>query len=573
VIALAITGVSSASYFAFRGITREPFNGQTHTIKYEPLQMTIVERGTLESAENGEIMCQVKAGARGGTIASTIKWVIDDGSEVKKDQAVIDLDDAGLIDQLTDQKIKVDTAAANFISAEQALKIVESQNESDIATADVNITMARLNLDKYVKGDYEVTKSDLLGKIQNATSSWELWQDKAYWSLRMANRNLVNRSQAEADRASLESAKISKSKTEEDLKILENFTKALTETDLDSKLKEAGRAEKRVKAQALAKKVQADADLDAKKKIHEQEKARYADLEEEIRKCHIRAPQDGLVVYYIPESTRFGTSSQQSIVAQGEPVREGQKLMRIPNLKKMQVSVRVHEAMRSQLHDERGNHHLRLIHAGLMKRPDLLQFVSNQYAWPALRSKFRDENYDKYFNGQPALIRTDAFPTRMMKGHVKTVANVPSQADFMSSDVRVYATVVSIDEEIKDQLRPGMSAEVTIFADNVADNVLTVPIQSIVGTISKDATRKIFVVDSANEPHLREVKLGRSNEKMVEVKEGAVAGDKVVINPQPLLVGEYAKLKIAAPSTGKRGGAERPDAEMKGSKGGKGKQK
>ena len=55
---------------------------------------------------------------------------------------------------------------------------------------------------------FGVSKRELEGKIENSTSSWELWQDKAYWSLRMANRNLVNRSQAEADRASLRAAEI-----------------------------------------------------------------------------------------------------------------------------------------------------------------------------------------------------------------------------------------------------------------------------------------------------------------------------------------------------------------------------
>ena len=43
------------------------------------------------------------------------------------------------------------------------------------------------------------------------------------------------------------------------------------------------------------------------------------------------------MIYYVPEQTRMGSGSTQSIVAQGEPVREGQKLMRIPDLTKMMV--------------------------------------------------------------------------------------------------------------------------------------------------------------------------------------------------------------------------------------------
>ena len=92
---------------------------------------------------------------------------------------------------------------------------------------------------------------------------------------------------------------------------------------------------------------------EAKKSIWEQEVAHYKDIEDEIKKCKIYAPQDGMVVYYIPEQARFGGGSQQSIVAQGEPVREGQKLMRIPDLAHMVVNTRVHEAMISRVRGEK----------------------------------------------------------------------------------------------------------------------------------------------------------------------------------------------------------------------------
>src|SRR5207244_4067414 len=36
-----------------------------HTVRKEPLEVTIVERGTLEAADNKDVVCMVKAGARG----------------------------------------------------------------------------------------------------------------------------------------------------------------------------------------------------------------------------------------------------------------------------------------------------------------------------------------------------------------------------------------------------------------------------------------------------------------------------------------------------------------------------
>jgi hypothetical protein len=69
-----------AGLVIYRFAVPKPFDGLTYTVKKEVLRLTIVERGNLESAENSDITCRVKAKTQGGTIASTIKWVIDDGT-------------------------------------------------------------------------------------------------------------------------------------------------------------------------------------------------------------------------------------------------------------------------------------------------------------------------------------------------------------------------------------------------------------------------------------------------------------------------------------------------------------
>ena len=82
--------------------------------------------------------------------------------------------------------------------------------------------------------------------------------------------------------------------------------KKRTETDLGNKVEEAKRALARIQSQAHAKEVQARTDRDSKKSVYEQERTKYKDIEEEIRKCKLGAPIDGLVVYYVPEQTRWG---------------------------------------------------------------------------------------------------------------------------------------------------------------------------------------------------------------------------------------------------------------------------
>src|SRR5262249_28489355 len=156
--------------------------------------------------------------------------------------------------------------------------------------------------------------------------------------------------------------------------------------DLKSKLAEANRALNRVKSQTRAKLAQADADRLAKDSVYKQEVSRQQEIEGEIAKCVISAPQSGLVVYYVSDQARFGGGPQRSIIAQGEPVREGQKLMQIPDLSTMVVNVRVHEAMVSALRNEMS--------------------PTDKSTW------------------QPAQIRIDALPNRVLQGHVKTVDSV-----------------------------------------------------------------------------------------------------------------------------------------------------
>ncbi len=120
-----------------------------HTVKHEDLDLTVVERGALESSDNRDVVCKVKAGSK-GSYASTIKWVIDDGTLVKKGQLIMTLDSSSLEDSFRAQKIVVDTDQAAWVAAEQAYKIQLSDNESAIAKARSDISLAELNLEKYV---------------------------------------------------------------------------------------------------------------------------------------------------------------------------------------------------------------------------------------------------------------------------------------------------------------------------------------------------------------------------------------------------------------------------------------
>lgn len=539
------------------------FKGQliVHTVKRENLQLVVTERGTLEAAQNRDVTCQVKA-SKGSTIATTIRWVIDDGTHVEQGDELVRLDDSGLQEQLKTQMIVRDKAKNEWRQAEATQKITVSQSESDLATAKVALELAELDLKKFHEGDFAQQTADVGGRILMAESDREQWQDRDVWLDRMVSKGYLTPKQAQSDRYRLQGAELALKKVHEEKRVLSEYTFVRTGKEMQSKIDEAKRSLERLKTQSVLKEEQTQSDTETKKSVYVQEKARAEEIEDEIRKCVITAPQDGLVVYYVPEQARFGGGSQQSIVAQGEPVREGQKIMRIPNLSQMLVNVRVHEAMRAKV---RGDSLLnptdirQILQVGLI-RP--MAKMINDIGAVALRDKLVTMEQIQIKRGLPAEITIDAFANRAaLRGHVKTVDEVPAQTDWTSMDVTVYRTMVSIDGEAEG-LKPGMKAAVKIYTETKAENVLIIPTQSVIGNPTSGFY--VYVKEGDKKPFKKQIQLGMNNEKMVEVKEGLSEGDEVILNIRDLEVkSDKAPENGQGKGKEKKGGGNRPEGAPK----------
>jgi multidrug resistance efflux pump len=507
-----------------------------HTVKYENVELNLSEHGDLEPAVTSDVECRVKAGTPNSTIATTIKWVIEEGTFVRGPRPdnptgdlLVELDDSGLIEQQKVQKIAVAKARSDKIQAEEVYKITESQNASDVKTAETKVELAALDLMKYTglseeevfkpettarlrrelqaasradrraareiaaedlkryrTGDYLSSLKDSLGQVEGAETDLSQEEDREAWTYRMVRKGYQTASQARAESAHKETYQLALNKAILGLDVLVKYTKVSQLTQYLTALEEARRGLERTRAQAHAKEVQARTDREAKRLLWELEEGRLRDYDTQIAHCKLYAPHDGLVLYYIPEQVRSGSGSQQSIVAQGEPVREGQKLIQLPDLRQLQVGTRIHEAVISRVH-----------------------------------------------KGQPALIRVDALGERALRGHVQSVATFATQVGW-PVDVRAFVTKVAIDpDEIEGlDLHPGMSAEVVI-GGAAAEHVLAVPTEAIVGGSELGAERKVFVM-TADGPEERAVTVGSSNPHLAEIKSGLNEGDEVIVNPGAL---------------------------------------
>jgi RND family efflux transporter MFP subunit len=394
------------------------FERHLHAVERGDLALSLVERGSIEAAATDDITCTLKAKAKGSPVATTIKWIIDEGTLVKKGDRLIELDDSGLQERLRAQKVAHEQAVALKTQAAEQLALVRKDNELELRLAEVGLKLTELELEKEGKAD-------------------------------RAQRQILEL-KGEQARLLLERARL------------------------------------RVKP----RETQAEAEVRSRTAVVEQEAAGIRAIEDELRDCMVVAPRDGLVLYAQDQGTGRALA-QQAVLARGESVREGQRMLRVCSLSQMVVNTRVHEALVSRL------------------RP-----------------------------GQRAQVRVDAYPGKVREGEVKQVANVALQPDWLSADVKVYPTLIALSGQ-SEGLRPGMSAEVRILLEQRA-GVLHVPLHAVLG---KGRQRYCFVKTQEGIVE-RPVVVGLSNDTAAEIRDGLAEGDMVLASA--LLIRALSELRPGA---------------------------
>lgn len=446
----------------------------------EDLIQTVTEGGELVSNKNDFISNSVNHEALTGS-KTTIDSVVPDGKHVEKGEVVMMLDASKLHDLKRKQSIIRDKAQNDYIFAKSQLQIIMKQGATDLGTARRVSDQARRALEKFKDGDYPQQLKDVDSRLLVSESELEQVRDNTAYVDRMVRKKFMSPSQARAAQSRLLGSEEALKKLQEERRVLVDFTYPQTMEKLQGEFDDAQANLKRLEIQTEAQRVQAENDLKTKEMVYNDEVKKFEEIESEIKHCVIRAPRSGLVVYYASQQSRRGSGQQQSIIAEGEQVYIGQKLMQIPDLQDMLINVRIHEALES-----------------------------------------------KVKKGQRAVIRPHGFPDKILKGVVRHIANVATQQDWFSGDVKYYEAVVEVLDEIPG-LKPGMSANVTIYTDIKADNVLTVPIQAIVREHGDKLRHKVYV-QTPEGIEERYVTVGLSNDKKVEIVAGLVEGDEVILN-------------------------------------------
>lgn len=137
-----------------------------------------------------------------------------------------------------------------------------------------------------------------------------------------------------------------------------------------------------------------------------------------------------------------------------------------------------------------------------------------------LKAEVDEIDIGKIKIGQPAEIRLDVLPERVMIGQVTAIDFLPKAG----KEITVYEVTIAVDNE-EGLILAGMNADGEIVVEEV-NNVLTVP-RSAIRRLPEGSF--VEVVEGGKQI-LRKIEVGLSDEIKTEVKKGLTAGEEVVVS-------------------------------------------
>lgn len=469
----------------------------TFAVRRGPLRISVTESGTIKAREQVIVKSEVEG-------RTSIMTLIPEGTRVKKGDLLVELDGSQLLDSRIDQEITVQNAEAAFIGARENLEVVRNQAQSDVDVAELTLEFAKLDLAKYLEGEYPNLLTEAKAQITLSEEELKRAEEKVKWSRTLFDEKYISQTELQADELAASKAKLNLELAQNNLTLLEKFTYSRNLSQLNSDVKQAEMALERIRRKAKADVAQAEADLKAKESEFNRQKDKLQKIEEQITKTKIYAPADGLVIYATSARSGGWRSSREPLDV-GQDVLERQELIYLPTASLANAEVAVHESS------------LKKVQVGL-----------------------------------PAIVTVDALPGKTFVGTVARIAPLPdAQSMWMNPDLKVYNTEIYLDGNDV-SLRTGMSCKAEIIVQQY-ENELYIPVQAVL-RIAGETT--VYVVNGNNtEP--RTIEIGMDNNRMVRVISGLKEGELVLLTP-PLKAAsvDQSAEKLAPETTPLQGDAE-----------------
>ena len=459
--------------------------GELYTVEPVTFSITLTEDGEVKPRKSIELKCEVEG-------QSTILSIVPESTKVKKGDLLIELSSDVIEDRISNEQLQIDALKNELEAARQELELQRQQNASDIKKAEIDVEIARLELEKYRNGDYPQRRQQIEIDIQQTELEIKRKEDQLKKYQALFEKKYITRAKLEQIEFELQKLRMVLDRHKLALEILNNYERPKNEKQRLSAYERAVEELERTRQRAKNRLAKAEAVVQQKQQLLQRHLKRLRKLQDQLAKCKIYAPVDGIVQY--PTSGWYFRS--EGGLTPGEKVMEGQTLLVLPDTTQLMVEVRIHEADRHLIHE-----------------------------------------------GMPCVVRVPAVPGKTFTGKISKIATFADSANrWLNPELKEHTTEILLDPTDA-PLSPGDSAEVEILVDTV-EGALAVPVQAVYTR----GRRSFVFVERDGDAEPVEVKLGRSNATLVEVLEGLQAGQRVLLHADKRLLAKLPTAEPAEPS-------------------------
>lgn len=466
-VAIPLVLLATVPFF-FRGGTTEESAQPTFAVVEGPLTIGIASGGSVQSRDKIILRSELEG-------KNTILWIVDDGVTVKTGDLLVEFDVATLVEKRNDQEITANTAHGNLIIAQEKLEVTKGDCEANLLEREVDLTLAKMNLDKYEKGDYPQQERECDSNIALADEELQRAAEKLEWSKRLAKEGFLTRTELQADELALHQKEIKLEMEKTKMSVLTNYTVHQQTATHKSAVRKATRALARTKWQSKSQIRQGETEIIQRAREYERATNRLAELNFQISKARIVAPTNGVVLYAGTARRRWW----ENPLAAGESAVQRQELIYLPLDDGLIVEVMVPEA-----------------------------------------------SLNKLDVGMVANVTVDAFPNCVFRGKLTKLGILPdAQATRMNPDLKLFRCEIECDFEGA-VARPGMSCDVELVKE-VFEKTLYCPVQCVVRI---DGEPYVYVRGEGGWVP-RRVEVGPDNNRMIRIISGVAAGEEVLLAP------------------------------------------
>ena len=448
------------------------YSDKPKTVDEQKTQL-IVKRGDLNIQINAYGTLHAKNSLKvksGLPLYVKITHLIDEGTNVKKGDELARFEETKFVDKIVEleDKILLNTNSVNTANSNYEISLSEGQDK--IEKAQLELTKAKMLLEKYIFGDQPLKERELKVVLDQTLLDFKRKNERLKQLPKLLEEGFITQIEFETEELDLKAAKVKNESSELKLNLYKKYTKVQELSDFKSKLKNATNSLKRVILQVATKNTQLKAELKQAKRILSKATEQLNENTEYLKNCILKSPAAGIVIY-------------------GDPTRR-------------HVQIKVNESVGAN--------------STVLTLPDLVKII--------VKVNIHESNIEQVQIGQNCVVTVDSANNQSFKGKISKIASIANTGNWRKGeDVKEFTVTVEL-EDSSPKVRPGSSARVVIHIDKLKD-IIMAPTYAI--TKTKNETYCTLLKDGKETKQV--ITTGKNNISYTEIKSGLKESDILIL--------------------------------------------